>query len=192
MCRLLRALYSHPDSGSLWERYSDAQLRKIGFKDISPRWSVCFHDQLSVLLDVYVGDFKMARPAAAMPKPWDMIRSAIKAEALERYGLFLACMHDICETHDDGAGQVRKVTYKVEAYLKNIIEEYLGVLPPGPALRHAPHPIPDLVRSFGYLNSILRVWQGDARGAEGPSASPNSSWTESRVGRRAPARPVRP
>lgn len=34
VCRLLRALYGHTDSGGPWGRHCDAHLRKIGFKEI--------------------------------------------------------------------------------------------------------------------------------------------------------------
>lgn len=126
--------------GGLWERHCDAHLRRIGFKEMSSWRSVYLHDQLSVLLVVYVDDFLTAGPTAALPKAWGLTRPATKMEAPEPYGLFLGCMNEISEERVVGAGQVRKVTYKSEAYLKKRIEKYLGVLPPGSALRNAPTP----------------------------------------------------
>ena len=70
VCRLLRALYGHPDSGGLWERHCDSHLRSIGFREIDPWRSVYFHDKLKVLLVVYVDDFKMAG------KKWALSTSA--------------------------------------------------------------------------------------------------------------------
>ena len=34
VCKLLKALYGHPDSGGLWEKHCDAHLQSIGFKEI--------------------------------------------------------------------------------------------------------------------------------------------------------------
>ena len=57
VCKLLKALYGHPDSGGLWEQHCDAHLRDIGFVEISSWRSVYFHDKLKVLLVLYVDDF---------------------------------------------------------------------------------------------------------------------------------------
>ena len=46
VCRLLKALYGHPDSGGIWELHCDSHLKKIGFVEV-PSWrSVYFHDKL--------------------------------------------------------------------------------------------------------------------------------------------------
>ena len=59
VCRLLKALYGHPDSGGIWEQHCDQHLRDIGFVEV-PSWrSVYYHKDLRVLLVVYVDDFKM-------------------------------------------------------------------------------------------------------------------------------------
>ena len=78
VCRLLKALYGHPDSGGIWELHCDSHLKKIGFVEV-PSWrSVYFHDKLKVLLVVYVDDFKMAGPKPGIAEAWRLIREKIQ------------------------------------------------------------------------------------------------------------------
>ena len=37
VCRLLKALYGHPDSGGIWEQHCDKHLVDIGFVE-TPSW----------------------------------------------------------------------------------------------------------------------------------------------------------
>ena len=36
--RLLKALYGHPDAGTMWEKHCDTQVRQLGFKPIGDEW----------------------------------------------------------------------------------------------------------------------------------------------------------
>ena len=80
VCKLIKALYGHPDSGGLWEKHCDSHLQSIGFKEISSWRSVYFHEELRVLLVVYVDDFKMAGPKPGISEAWRRIRQKIKVE----------------------------------------------------------------------------------------------------------------
>ena len=97
VCKLMKALYGHPDSGGLWEKHCDAHLQSIGFKEIASWRSVYFHDELRVLLVVYVDDFKMAGPKKGLCEAWRRIRLKIKVEDPTPFGLFLCCRHEIGE-----------------------------------------------------------------------------------------------
>ena len=68
VCPLLLALYGHPDSGGYWEKHCEKVLRAEGFTPVADWRSVFCHDMLKLLLAVYVDDFKMAGPSAAMKK----------------------------------------------------------------------------------------------------------------------------
>ena len=62
--RLDKALYGHPDSGTMWEQHCDKKVQEIGFKPIGEEWpSVYFHDELKLLLVIYVDDLKLAGPS---------------------------------------------------------------------------------------------------------------------------------
>ena len=56
----------HPDSGTYWEEYCDAPLRKAGWHSV-PEWPpVYWYPKLRLLLMVYVVDFQMSGP---VPSP---------------------------------------------------------------------------------------------------------------------------
>ena len=49
--RLDKALYGHPDSGTMWEQHCDKRVQEIGFKPIGEEWpSMYFHGELKLLL----------------------------------------------------------------------------------------------------------------------------------------------
>ena len=58
------ALYGHPDSGGIWEKHCETQLKKVGFEAVlTDIWkSVFYHPVKKLLLVVYVDDFKLAGP----------------------------------------------------------------------------------------------------------------------------------
>jgi hypothetical protein len=60
--KLVLALYGHPDAGGFWEKHCEAALNSIGFEKIEPWSSVFFHEELRLMLVLYVDDFKMAGP----------------------------------------------------------------------------------------------------------------------------------
>ncbi len=60
--RLYKALYGHPDSGTMWEKHCHKRTLKVGFQPI-PQWPSCyFHRELKLMLTVYVDDFKLSGP----------------------------------------------------------------------------------------------------------------------------------
>lgn len=62
--RLDKALHGHPDSGTMWKPHCDQKVQEIGFKPIGEEWpSMYFHDELKLLLVIYVDDLKLAGPS---------------------------------------------------------------------------------------------------------------------------------
>ena len=81
VCRLLRSLYGHPDSGTNWEEFADAGIKKSGFRPMGEEWPACyFHDKLKLMLVVYVDDFKLAGPKQNMTAGWDILRKNLGIE----------------------------------------------------------------------------------------------------------------
>ena len=80
VCPLRLALYGHPDSGGIWERYCTEQLESVGFTAVLPDiWhSVFYHAELDLLLVVYVDDFKMAGPQDKINKGWELIAKVLR------------------------------------------------------------------------------------------------------------------
>ena len=69
VCRLVKALYGHPDAGTTWEQHCHAAVHKVGFKPLGDEWpSLYFHPEMKLLLVIYVDDLKMAGPTAQLPK----------------------------------------------------------------------------------------------------------------------------
>ena len=81
VCRLVKALYGHPDAGTMWEQHCHTAVQKVGFKRLGEEWtSLYFHPDLKLLLVVYVDDLKMAGPIANLPKGWAMLCHVLKTK----------------------------------------------------------------------------------------------------------------
>ena len=81
---LVLALYGHPDSGGFWERHCEDCLARVGFRAV--HWpSIFWHNELSLLLAVYVDDFKLAGPEPNHEKGWELIG--------KRIDMYLGCDH---------------------------------------------------------------------------------------------------
>ena len=76
------ALYGHPLAGAFWERHCREALLSVGFTTLTG-WECCFvHQELKLVLSVYVDDFKMAGQADNFGKGWDLIRSKVCLDPL--------------------------------------------------------------------------------------------------------------
>eukprot|EP00974_Lingulodinium_polyedra_P041135 3952386-Lingulodinium_polyedra.AAC.1 len=42
VCRLKKALYGHPDSGTMWARKCDERVKTVGFVALGPAWPSCY------------------------------------------------------------------------------------------------------------------------------------------------------
>ena len=125
VCPLKLALYGHPDSGGHWEAHCAKHLRGVGFTEIDP-WRSCFwHDVLKLYLVVHVDDFKLAGPATAIKKGWELIRKGIKTDDPSPMGMYLGCRHDVSEkTLPDTGARVRCIEYNMEDFLRSCVERY--------------------------------------------------------------------
>ena len=95
VCPLVLSLYGHPDSGGFWERHCEKHLRPVGFEDI-PSWRSCFwHPRLSLLLVVYVDDFKTSGPTQNLQEGWALLRKGITTDEPTGHGLYLGCLHEV-------------------------------------------------------------------------------------------------
>ena len=102
VCRLIKALYGHPESGAYWEKHCEKQLLAIGFHECN-EWKSCFfHEKLKVFLIVYVDDFKMAGKKENVQILWKQIQETTKIDGQdhtivldepEPIGRFLGCEH---------------------------------------------------------------------------------------------------
>ena len=99
---LMLALYGHPDSGGIWEKHCEDQLKTVGWTPVNPeiRQSIFYHAELDLLLVIYVDDFKMAGPSKNLDKGWKTIESVIDMDPPEPFGRYFGCNH--FEKHRSG------------------------------------------------------------------------------------------
>eukprot|EP00435_Cladocopium_sp_Y103_P061888 s184_g23.t1 len=124
--RLDKALYGHPDSGTMWEKHCDTQVRTINFQPIGEEWpSMYFHPELKLLLVIYVDDLKLAGPEENLAKGWELLRSVLRIEPETDLGLYLGCVLSKGESKLHDGTKVKTFTYNMEGLLKLSVEKYL-------------------------------------------------------------------
>ena len=139
---LLRALYGHPDSGTMWEVHCDKHVQSVGFKLVGEEWQSCyFHPTLKLYLVVYVDDFKLSGPKENLSKGWSLIRKGLDIEPPVPIGVYLGCSHEE-GTMKIGDIVARTMTYNMEDFLSSCVERYLELAGNGVKLKAAVHPLP--------------------------------------------------
>lgn len=90
---MLFALYGHPDSGGIWERYFEENIGKNGWRPVLKEiWrSVFYHPKMDLLLVEYVDDLKMAGPRENLDNGWKSISEVIDIDAPEPFGRYFGC-----------------------------------------------------------------------------------------------------
>ena len=127
-CRLVKALYGHPDAGTMWEQHCHTAVQKVGFKPLGDEWpSLYFHPEMKLLLVIYVDDLKMAGPTANLPKGWNMLRKELRLEEETPLGLYLGCRISKGEAVLHDKTKVQTVTYDMETYLEMTVKKYCDV-----------------------------------------------------------------
>ena len=150
--RLDKALYGHPDSGTMWEQHCDKKVQEIGFKPIGEEWpSMYFHDELKLLLVIYVDDLKLAGPSENLAKGWEMLRTVLRIEPETDLGLYLGCILSQGEAQLHNGKKVKTITYNMEGLLKLSVEKYLDIIGKDTKLKKVSTPsLPEETKSSPY------------------------------------------
>ena len=150
--RLDKALYGHPDSGTMWEQHCDKKVQEIGFKPIGEEWpSMYFHDELKLLLVIYVDDLKLAGPSENLAKGWEMLRTVLRIEPETDLGLYLGCILSQGEAQLHNGKKVKTITYNMEGLLKLSVEKYLDIIGKDTKLKKVSAPsLPEETKSSPY------------------------------------------
>ena len=139
--RLLRALYGHPDAGTMWEKHCDTAVKKSGFIPIGPNWpSMYYYGKLNLLLVVYVDDLKLAGPSENLPKGWEMLRSLLNIEPETDLGMYLGCTLKKGESRLKDGTRVSTMTYDMESFLEQCVEKYREIAGKNVAFKHVATP----------------------------------------------------
>ena len=73
-----------------------------------------WHQELSLLLMVYVDDFKMGGPKASLAKGWGLIRQGLDVDDPAPVDRCLSCHHSVCDGKVNGK-PVRIMQFKVSS-----------------------------------------------------------------------------
>jgi hypothetical protein len=93
VCKLLKALYGHPESGAHWEKHLEAAIRKIGGHPVKEHSSTFLFPEEKQMLTVYVDDLLMSGPVETQAKVWERLRKHISTEDPEPIDRFLGRTH---------------------------------------------------------------------------------------------------
>ena len=139
--RLKKALYGHPDSGTMWEQHCDKAVKAVGFVAVGPEWpSTYYHKEMELLLVVYVDDLKMAGPESKMKLGWEKLRSKLDLEPETELGLYLGCQLVRGQTKLKDGTQVSTITYDMESFLEQSVQKYLEIVGKDVSLKSVPTP----------------------------------------------------
>ena len=139
--RLVKALYGHPDSGTMWEQHCDRKVRELDFVPVGEEWpSMYFHKKLQLLLVIYVDDLKLAGPEENLTKGWEMLRSKLNIEPETDLGLYLGCILSKGSSKLHDGTPVSTMTYDMEGLLKLSVERYLEIVGKDTKLKHVSTP----------------------------------------------------
>ena len=97
MCKLVKALYGHPESGGHWEDHLTKAIEKIGGKASTTHPSSSWFPEDRMLLTVYVDDLLLSGPRENHHKVWARIGKAINIEEPEKLDRFLGRTHIVTE-----------------------------------------------------------------------------------------------
>ena len=96
MCRLVKALYGHPESGAHWERQLERAAERCGGVSVPEHPSLYRFPEQDLMLTVYVDDLLLAGPAEAHAEIWAKLRDAgISLEPPEDLNRFLGRSHTV-------------------------------------------------------------------------------------------------
>ena len=127
--KLEKALYGHPDAGSMWEKHADAHLKSQGFEALQEYgWQSCYiHQDLKLFLVVYVDDFKFAGLKDNLAEGWRRIRLGLKLDdPININGqMFLGCKHQKSQQRLPDGRSISVMSYDMEDFFKSCCDSYL-------------------------------------------------------------------
>ena len=112
-------------------RDCDAIVRDRGFSPI-PEWPSCyFHQDMKILLVIYVDDFLMSGPKESLPKAWEALRkgaddgTGIKMADPAVCDRFLGCHHIFANEKSPITGNVVSTcTFDMSFYMESCCQLY--------------------------------------------------------------------
>ena len=93
MCRLVKALYGHPESGAHWERHLTRHVLELEGVEVIGHPSSFWFALERLLLTVYVDDLLLSGPASGHNALWEKLGKQIDIDPPEKLSRFLGRSH---------------------------------------------------------------------------------------------------
>ena len=93
MCRLVKALYGHPESGAHWEKHLTKYVVKSGGVIVEGHPSSFWFAKERLLLTVYVDDLLLSGPSQHHEAFWVSLGKNIDIDPPEQLSRFLGRAH---------------------------------------------------------------------------------------------------
>ena len=93
MCKLIRALYGHPESGAHWEQHLTKYVIQLGGTGVEGHPSSFWFQKERLLLTVYVDDLLLSGPTPHHKEFWTALGKKIEIDPPEQLSRFLGRAH---------------------------------------------------------------------------------------------------
>ena len=91
-CPLRLSLYGHPMSGKYWENHFTEKVLSCGFRKMMGWECLFYHDELQLILSVYVDDFKLVGPSGNLTAGWKRLTdTGLELDPPAPLGDYLGC-----------------------------------------------------------------------------------------------------
>jgi hypothetical protein len=97
VCKLVKALYGHPEAGAHWERHLEKIVREMGGDRVPSHPSLFFFPEKKLLLTIYVDDLLLAGPEESHAAFWAMLEKKVNIEPPEDLDRYLGRYHTFKE-----------------------------------------------------------------------------------------------
>lgn len=123
--QMKEALYGHPDSGTIWERGYEKMLGAVGLEAVAALPSCFWHEDLKLLVTIYVDDIRMSGPSGApMRKGRELIKIKLTVGDVSFANFHLGCIHNKSNMGVPGLESVLVMEYSMECYLKQFADDH--------------------------------------------------------------------
>ena len=119
-CRLLRALYGHPESGALWERTLQQIMREEGWHSLPEHGGVFVHAKSGAVMIVYVDDMLLLASPRDTPRIWRALEKRIKFKDPEaEMSRYLGARYRLDEVNPKRPDEPRRLQTDMDDYVHN-------------------------------------------------------------------------
>ena len=144
VCRLVKALYGHPEAGNDWHHHIENELLMLEFNMVEGWPSIYvknFENNKRVVFVLYVDDLVMLGPSELIPLI-ATLREKIKMEEPSDLYKYLGCFHYFAEERLNGA-RIMTVQFGMAEFFRSACDIFMEET--GERLRGAPTPfVPDI------------------------------------------------